>query len=63
MGITNGEKRVLELLYLTNPQIAKKLFIEIATVKIHIHHLLNKFNAKTRTELFMKAIKSGEIKL
>ena len=43
--------------------IAKKLFIEIATVKIHIHHLLNKFNAKTRTELFMKAIKSGEIKL
>jgi DNA-binding NarL/FixJ family response regulator len=63
MYITNGEKRVLELLYLTNKEIAQKLFIDISTVKSHIHNLLVKFKAKTRTELFMKAIKSGEIKL
>lgn len=63
MHITKTEKRILELLYLTNKEIAQKLFIDISTVKSHIHNLLVKFKAKTRTELYMKSIKIGEIKL
>lgn len=63
MHITKSEKEILELLYLTNKEIAQKLFIDISTVKSHVHNLLVKFKAKTRTELYMKAIKIGEIKL
>ena len=60
-NITKPEKRVLELLYLTNKEIAKILYIEVSTVKGHIHNLLIKFKAKTRTELYMKAIIIGVI--
>lgn len=63
MYITKAEKRVLELLYLTNIEIAKRLFIDLSTVKSHVHNLLVKFKAKTRTELYIKAIKLGEIKI
>jgi DNA-binding NarL/FixJ family response regulator len=63
MHITKTEKRILELLYLTNKKIAQKLFVDVSTIKTHIHILLVKFNSKTRTELYMKAIKAGEVKL
>lgn len=59
MHITKTEKRILELLYLTNKEIAQKLFIDISTVKSHVHNLLIKFKAKTRTELYIKAIVIG----
>jgi DNA-binding NarL/FixJ family response regulator len=34
----------------TNTQIARKLFIQEATVRSHIHHILTKLGLSTRTE-------------
>lgn len=56
MRVSESEKNILELLWLSNKEISKKLYIESTTVKSHIHNLLVKFNAKTRTELFVKAL-------
>ena len=39
----------------TNEEIAKKLFISVATVKSHIQHLMEKTGFKTRTELVSEA--------
>ena len=35
----------------SNAEIAKRLFISVATVKSHIQHLMDKTGFKTRTEL------------
>ena len=47
--------RELEVLYLideglSNKQIASQLFIEVATVKNHVHNILAKLHARTRGE-------------
>ena len=39
----------------TNSEIAKRLFISVATVKSHIQHLMEKTGFKTRTELVAEA--------
>lgn len=39
----------------TNAEIAKRLFISVATVKSHIQHLMDKTGFKTRTELVSEA--------
>lgn len=39
----------------TNDEIAKRLFISVATVKSHIQHLMEKTGFKTRTELVSEA--------
>ena len=39
----------------TNSEIAKRLFISVATVKSHIQHLMEKTGFKTRTELVAAA--------
>ena len=39
----------------TNTEIAKRLFISVATVKSHIQHLMEKTGFKTRTELVSEA--------
>ena len=39
----------------TNAEIAKRLFISVATVKSHIQHLMEKTGFKTRTELVAEA--------
>ncbi|HLT21120.1 MAG TPA: response regulator transcription factor [Thermomicrobiales bacterium] len=43
-GLTDREREVLELLALgyTNPEIAERLFLEVGTVKNHVHHILSK---------------------
>ena len=43
----------------TNGEIAEKLFISVATVKSHIHHLMEKTGFKTRTELVSEARRLG----
>ena len=43
----------------TNAEIAKRLFISVATVKSHIAHLLEKTGFKTRTELVSEARRLG----
>ena len=39
----------------TNAEIAKRLFISVATVKSHIQHMMEKTGFKTRTELVSEA--------
>ena len=39
----------------TNAEIARRLFISVATVKSHIQHLMEKTGFKTRTELVSEA--------
>ena len=39
----------------TNAEIAKRLYISVATVKSHIQHLMEKTGFKTRTELVSEA--------
>lgn len=50
--VTRREREILELieLGLSNKQIAARLFIEIATVKNHIHNILEKLHVRTRAE-------------
>ena len=51
-GLTPREIEVLELLgkNLTNQEIADHLYIEVGTVKNHVHSILNKLNVSTRDE-------------
>lgn len=50
--VTRREREILELIDqgLSNKQIAAQLFIEIATVKNHIHSILEKLRVRTRSE-------------
>jgi len=50
--LTHREREVGELIAhgLTNREIAEKLFVSIATVKVHVRHILEKLGVRTRTE-------------
>jgi DNA-binding NarL/FixJ family response regulator len=50
--LTQREEQVLELVKqgLTNREIARTLWIAESTVKAHIHHVLQKLGARSRTE-------------
>ena len=50
--LSNRERDVLQLLAqgLANKAIAKALFISEATVKVHVRHVLEKLEVRTRTE-------------
>jgi DNA-binding CsgD family transcriptional regulator len=45
------EIAMLLLKGLNNKEIGEKLFIELSTVKIHIHHVLGKLGVRNRTQL------------
>jgi DNA-binding NarL/FixJ family response regulator len=51
------EREVFELLrqQLTNRQIAKLLFIEESTVKVHARHIYDKLGIRSRTALVVQA--------
>jgi DNA-binding NarL/FixJ family response regulator len=50
--LTAREREIVRLLEqdLSNKEIAVRLGIEVATVKNHVHHLLEKLNVRRRTE-------------
>ena len=52
------EREVFELLRerLTNRQIARLLFIEESTVKVHVHHIYDKLGTRSRTALAVQAV-------
>ena len=60
-GLTDRELDVLALMVegLSNPQIAEKLFITRATAKAHVHSILQKLCASTRTQATVVAMKGG----
>jgi DNA-binding NarL/FixJ family response regulator len=49
--LSKREQEVLRLVAsgMTNPQIATALFIAEATVKVHVHHILEKLGVPSRT--------------
>jgi LuxR family transcriptional regulator, maltose regulon positive regulatory protein len=51
-ALTRREREVLELVSqgLSNRQIARTLWIAESTVKVHIHHVLEKLGVRSRTE-------------
>ena len=60
-GLTDRELDVLALMVegLSNPQIADKLIITRATAKAHVHSILQKLCAATRTQATVLAMKEG----
>ncbi|MGB5533463.1 MAG: response regulator transcription factor [Acidimicrobiia bacterium] len=61
--LTAREQATLELVAtgLTNPQIADRLMISVSKVKFHVHNVLDKLGAKTRTEAVVIASREGLI--
>ena len=59
--LTNREKEVLSYLVegLSNEEIAKKLFVTIATVKAHLTSIFNKLEVKSRTQAIIVALKQN----
>lgn len=60
-GLSEREQEVLSLLVegLSNPEIAKKLFISTNTVKAHMRGLMNKLAANDRVQVAVKALRAG----
>jgi len=60
---TPQQERVLELAAqgFTNQEIGTRLFISESTVRFHVQKLKSKFEARTKTELIAKAIRTGFI--
>ena len=63
VGLTVREQETLDLVArgMTNPEIADKLMISVSTVNFHVHNVLNKLGAKTRTEAVVIAAREGLI--
>ena len=65
--LTRRELEVYKLLTdgLTNREIAKLLFIEESTVKVHTHHIYDKLGTRSRTALTVQALleRSGQATL
>ncbi len=61
--LTERELDVLKLLVtgLSNNQIAAKLIVTPGTVKVHVHNLMEKLNARTRTQAAARARELGLI--
>lgn len=59
--LSSREQEVLSLLVegLSNPEIAKRLFISPNTVKAHMRSLMNKLSAADRVQVAVKAIRAG----
>ena len=60
-GLTDRELDILRLMVdgLSNPDMAKKLFVSRSTVKFHVSNILMKLGASSRTEAVSMAIHEG----
>jgi two-component system, NarL family, response regulator LiaR len=63
-GLTSRELEILRLMVggLSNPDIAKKLFVSRSTVKFHVSNILMKLGAASRTEAVSMAIHGRLVK-
>ena len=64
-GLTTREREVLLLMNggFSNKEIAARLFIEVCTVKNHVHHILDKLQVSSRTQAVMKLSDSRRVNL
>jgi DNA-binding NarL/FixJ family response regulator len=64
-SVTAREMDVLRLVArgLTNSQISNSLSISLSTVNFHVHNILDKLGAKTRTEALAIAVREGLVDL
>jgi NarL family two-component system response regulator LiaR len=62
--LTDRELEILQLMVdgLSNPEIAKKLFVSRSTVKFHVSNILMKLGATSRTEAVSMAIHGHLVK-
>jgi DNA-binding NarL/FixJ family response regulator len=60
-GLTRREREVFDLMRqgLSNREIARALWISESTVKVHVHHVLEKTGTRTRTEAIASALDSN----
>jgi NarL family two-component system response regulator LiaR len=63
VSLTTREQETLDLVArgLTNPEIAARLTVSVSTVNFHVHNVLDKLGAKTRTEAVVVAAREGLI--
>jgi len=63
-GLTDRELEILQLMVdgLSNPEIAKELFVSRSTVKFHVSNILMKLHATSRTEAVSMAIHGKLVK-
>ncbi|MBW4524238.1 MAG: response regulator transcription factor [Phormidium tanganyikae FI6-MK23] len=61
--LTERELEVLKLIVdgCSNAQIAEKLYITVGTVKTHVRNILNKLCADDRTQVAVRALRTGLI--
>jgi DNA-binding CsgD family transcriptional regulator len=60
-SLTPTEHQVVRLTVegLTNPQIGRRLFMSLGTVKTHLGHVFAKLGVRTRAELVAEAVRRG----
>jgi two-component system nitrate/nitrite response regulator NarL len=65
LGLTTREQEVLVLLHdgFSNKEIATQLYIEVCTVKNHVHHILDKLQVSSRAQAVMKLSDSRRVNL
>ena len=63
-ALTLKEFEALRYLHngLSNPEIALKMCITVATVKVHISNILHKFGARNRVDVLLMLAGQKEIK-
>jgi len=63
LALTRREREIVNLIGdgLTNKEIARSLRIEVATVKNHVHHILEKLRVGRRAEVVAAAQARGEL--
>jgi DNA-binding NarL/FixJ family response regulator len=61
--LTKRELEIVELIDqgLSNKEIARRLFVELSTVKNHVHNILEKLNVRHRGEAAAHLRKSGQL--
>jgi DNA-binding CsgD family transcriptional regulator len=59
-SLTETERRVVDLVAegLTNPQIARRMFISAQTVKTHMKNVFRKLDVSTRSELAAQHVRN-----
>jgi DNA-binding NarL/FixJ family response regulator len=60
-GLTSRERQILGLIDdgLSNKEISRRLYIEVSTVKNHVHNILTKLGAQRRSQAAARARPSG----